>query len=549
MIAPVPTPRGRGGRLPIRRASIVAALVALGLTGLATWGTYSVVNDQENRLLKERVSEVNLVLTASINGIPAGLQALGGILKATDGSVKAFDQAAAEAAAASPTPQTFAWLKPAAGGYQVLAASGTQLSVGQVITDARVATFDATMKTKLLVATPVIGAQRLLGFALGPPAAPAGTVLYRQSALGPVQPPRAASTAPFSELEVVIYGSTHQDLNQVLASTSTHLPLTGDIRAAPLPVGATKWLTVVKAKRPLVGSFATDGYWLALVVGLVGSLLVGLIVETSGRRRDAALALYATEHHVAETLQRSLLPQLPTMPGLELAARYLPSGTGQQVGGDWFDVFPVAGGRVGLAVGDVIGHDTAAASAMAQIRAALRAFALEGDTPSGVINRLDRFVDAFRLTQLVTVLYGLLDPPGPDGSRLLTYTNAGHLAPLLRRPDGSMESLSGGGSVVIGAPVAADHGQAEQVIVAGSTLVLFTDGLVEAPGRSLDDALRELSIAIANTADSGAEAICEQVVATMPAGTRRDDVAVLAVRFADPTGTPSQSTQSSVASG
>ena len=545
----VPNPRGQSGRLPIRRTSVLAAAVALALTGLATWGTHSVVTDQEHRLLKERASEVNLVLTSAIGAIPAAMQAQGGILKATNGSASAFEQAAKDASTASPTPLTFAWLKPATDGYVVLAAEGGGLTTGQVVNDARVATFDQAMHSKLFVATPVIGSQRLLGYALGPPSAPDGTVLYRQSALGPVRAPRAASTAPFSELEVAIYGSKTQDVRQVLASTSSHLPLRGDIRAIPLAAGATQWLTVVKAKRPLVGSVAANAYWLALAVGLVGSLLVGLIVEISGRRRDAALALYATEHHVAETLQRSLLPQLPMMQGLELAARYLPSGTGQQVGGDWFDVFPVDGGRVGIAVGDVIGHDTAAASAMAQIRAALRAFALNGDTPSAVINRLDQFVDSFRLTQLVTVLYGLLDPPAADGSRLLHYTNAGHLAPLLRRPDGAMESLNGGGSVVIGAPISVDHAQAEHPIPFGSTLVLFTDGLVEAPGHSLDEALRKLSTAIASSPETDADAICERVVNTMPAGTRRDDVAVLAVRLADPTGASPRPAETTVVSG
>jgi hypothetical protein len=550
MIEAMPAPGSYDRRSPMRRTSILATLVALALTGVATWGTHSVVSDQENRLLKERAAEVNLVLTASINAIPASLQELGGILKATDNSVTAFEQAAKEAAGPSQAPVTFAWLKPASGGgYQVLAAEGGGLSSGDVVTDQRVATFDATMKTQQLVATPVIGPQRLLGFAIGAPAAPAGTVLYRQSPLGPVRAPRAASSAPFSELEAVIYASQKQDVNEVLASTSSHLPLRGDVRSLPLPAGATKWLTVVKAKRPLVGSVAANAHWLALGVGLLGSLLVGLIVEISARRRDAALALYATEHHVAETLQRSLLPQLPSLPGLELAARYLPSGTGQQVGGDWFDVFPVDGGRVGIAVGDVIGHDTAAASAMAQIRAALRAFALWGDPPSVVVNRLDRFVDAFRLTQLVTVLYGLLEPPAADGSRLLRYTNAGHLAPLLRSKDGAVETLVGGGSVVIGAPIPADHGQAEQVIESGSTLVLFTDGLVEAPGRSLDEALGKLSAAVATAARTDAEALCEQVVGTMPEGTRRDDVAVLAVRLADPASTDARAAETSVASG
>jgi hypothetical protein len=119
---------------------------------------------------------------------------------------------------------------------------------------------------------------------------------------------------------------------------------------------------------------------------------------------------------------------------------------------------------VGLAVGDVIGHDLEAASAMAQIRAALRAYAVHGDPPSTVITALGHLVDTFNLTQLVTVTHGVLEPAGADGTRSLGYTNAGHLPPFLRHPDGRVESLSAGGSVVIGAQMSPDHTQAERLI-------------------------------------------------------------------------------------
>jgi serine phosphatase RsbU (regulator of sigma subunit) len=265
---------------------------------------------------------------------------------------------------------------------------------------------------------------------------------------------------------------------------------------------------------------------------LLGALLVASIVEAAGRRRDAALALYASEHQVAETLQRSLLPQLPAIPGLQLAARYLAAGNGQEVGGDWFDAFPIAGGRVGLAIGDVIGHDLRAASAMAQVRAALRAYAVDGDAPASVINRLDHLVDTFDLTQLVTVIYAVLEPVAADGSRLLRYANAGHLPPLILAPDGEVSTLTGGASVVIGAPITIEHGQAEHRLEPGTTLLLFTDGLVEVPGRPLEDTMAELAVAVAGDGDDvGVEAICQRIVATASERSLRDDIALLAVRI------------------
>jgi serine phosphatase RsbU (regulator of sigma subunit) len=527
-------------RRALRPASILALLLMLAITGGASWLVRTAVDDQEHRLLKERAAEVGLVLNQAISAIPAGLAEQGAALRYSSGSTAAYRQVAQRAAATTPgaNKPTFAWLRPAPGhqGYVVLAAVGDGLHEGQLVTDARTATFEQAMTAAEIVPTPIIGSERRLGFALGPPAAPTGTVLYREAALGPVAPPRQASTAPFAELELAIYSGPTADPKQVLAATTADLPLRGEVRSVPLQAGAVRWLTQVKPRTPLVGTFAAHSGWVTLGVGLLGALLVAAVVETAARRRDAALALYDAEHQVAETLQRSLLPQLPVLPGLDVAARYLASGVGQQVGGDWFDVFPVAGGRVGVVVGDVIGHDLAAASAMAQIRASLRAYAIDGADPVQVITRLDRLVDALGLTQLVTVVYGLLEPPQADGSRLMRYTNAGHLAPLLRRPDGQVHPLDGGESVVLGAPIAADHSQGEAVIEDGAVLVMFTDGLVEVPGGSLDDRIRRLSETIAAQPEPGAEALCDQVLAGMSPQTLRDDIALLAVRIAASSG-------------
>jgi serine phosphatase RsbU (regulator of sigma subunit) len=288
---------------------------------------------------------------------------------------------------------------------------------------------------------------------------------------------------------------------------------------------------VVKARSPLVGRLTADSPWIVLGIGLVGTVLIALVVETVARRRDAAIALYEVEHQVAESLQRSLLPQLPDLPGLDLAARYLASGAGQQVGGDWFDAFPVAGGRCGLVVGDVIGHDVAAAGAMAQIRALLRGYAVDGDSPAAVLTRLDRIVDELHLTQLVTVFYGLLEPPAADGSRLLRYSNAGHVPPVMRRPDGSVDSLAGGASVVMGAPIVSDYAEGEAVIFPGSTLTLFTDGLVEVPGESLTDGLERVAQTVAGLDDRSPDALCDDLLSEVSRHALRDDVALLVVRL------------------
>src|SRR5207248_2939931 len=184
---------------------------------------------------------------SAVNAIPATLGEQGGILKATHGSRTAYEQAATEAGKANTgtTPLTFAWLRraPTGSGYQVVDAVGPDLTAGQVITDDRVQTIDLALRSPQMVATPVVEPTRLLGFALGPPAAPPGTVLYRETQLGPIKAPAVAESAPFAELAIVIYTSPRADVKQIAASTTTELPLRGDVVNVPLAVGASHWLT------------------------------------------------------------------------------------------------------------------------------------------------------------------------------------------------------------------------------------------------------------------------------------------------------------------
>src|SRR3954454_319359 len=212
----------------LRLATVVALLLALLASAAASWGVHSVVRDQEHRLLKERGNELNLVLTSAIGPIATGLASQGELLTASHGSRTAYETSAqaavADAAKTSPNPVSFGWLRrtPAGDGWVVLAAAGDGLHRGQVITDARARTLGLAVQTDKMVAGPLIGADRTLGFALGPPAAPPGTVLYRETPLGPLQAPQAASSAPFAELALLIYGSARPDLSRVLAATTTH---------------------------------------------------------------------------------------------------------------------------------------------------------------------------------------------------------------------------------------------------------------------------------------------------------------------------------------
>jgi serine phosphatase RsbU (regulator of sigma subunit) len=249
-------------------------------------------------------------------------------------------------------------------------------------------------------------------------------------------------------------------------------------------------------------------------------------------------AARALEYEVAATLQRSLLPTLPTLPGITSAARYLVSQEETRVGGDWYDLFPLPDGAIGIAIGDVMGHDVAAAAAMGQLRSVLRSYAYEGSGPSMVLDRLDRLVQGFDMAQVATAIFGRL--VRGDTGATLRFGNAGHLPPIVRHHDGSVHRLEHGTSPLIGvlAPGERPRGEATASLPLGSLLVLYTDGLVETREREYDAGIDRLCVTLAALdQDAGPEAVCDALLDALVDGGQDDDVALLAVRI-DPLSGP-----------
>jgi PAS domain S-box-containing protein len=238
--------------------------------------------------------------------------------------------------------------------------------------------------------------------------------------------------------------------------------------------------------------------------------------------------VYEREHRIAETLQRSLLPErLPRLPGLAVAARYRPAAAEAEVGGDWYDVIPIPGGRVGLVMGDVAGKGLAAASMVGRLRSALRAYALEGHGAGLVIERLNRLVwTELQESQMATLIYVVLDPA--DGT--LRWVNAGHLPPLVLGSDRTPKFLEGGRSVPLGVLPFPSFQEVEFRLEPGGTVVLYTDGLVERPGEHIDAGLAKLAGEV-RAAPAAPEALCDHLLAAMvPERGAQDDVAILALQ-------------------
>jgi len=240
------------------------------------------------------------------------------------------------------------------------------------------------------------------------------------------------------------------------------------------------------------------------------------------------------EHRIAETLQRGLLPdRLPEVPGMALAARYVPAGADMAVGGDWYDVVELPSGHIGLAIGDVAGHGPRAASTMGQLRMALRAYALEEPSPAEVVSRLDRLVSRLLMSEIVTLVYLVLDLD----SGMVQFANAGHPPPLVVGLGGQASFLEEG----LGSPLGCDDpglpAEASFRLVPDSTLLLYTDGLVEKRGVSIDEGLERLAT-VATDGGQDLEAFCEQLLCSMVEGDTADDVALLAIRPVPLTGRP-----------
>ena len=237
--------------------------------------------------------------------------------------------------------------------------------------------------------------------------------------------------------------------------------------------------------------------------------------------------VYDQVRTTAVTLQRSLLPaELPALPGHDLAVRYLPGQEGAEVGGDFYDAFPLSDGRFAIAVGDVVGRGVAAAADMGRLRAKLRAYAFDRASPAAALERLDALSEAVGgVVTFATAALLALDPS--DGT--VEVALAGHLPPLLRRADGSCRRLDFPPGLPLGAPPVPRR-QDTFTLEPGETLLLYTDGLVERRGTMLDGRIDELC-GLLTRAPAEPEALLDHVLgALVPGGSSEDDVALVAVR-------------------
>jgi hypothetical protein len=299
-----------------------------------------------------------------------------------------------------------------------------------------------------------------------------------------------------------------------------------------LPVRSYLAVPVISpTSQEVLGGFFFGHPQLGRFTGVHERLAEGLAVHTAIALDNARL--YALQRGVATDLQRQMLPTLKTTPGFTVVTRYLPAATASEVGGDWIDIIELSSGRTAFVIGDVMGRGVPAASTMGQIRTAIRAYAMLDLAPADVLRHCSMLATELSGQQFITCVYAVHDPI----DETLSYANAGHPGPAIIGPDGEIGFLE----ERLGMPLRVGESFQERVIdfPQGSTVFLYTDGLVERRGRELPHGVEDLRLALASllvdTKDP--EVACDQLIKRLTGDAHDDDVALL---FAREAGEPRQ---------
>lgn len=310
-----------------------------------------------------------------------------------------------------------------------------------------------------------------------------------------------------------------------------------------LAIALTIAIRLTVEGEPLIIGLSPAAALVLIKMQMVTFTLAGLLIAAESHERELATSLAARaaleseslererkEHHdLAIQLQRAMLPdRLISGPGLDIAARYGAASDALEVGGDWYDTIQLRDGRIGVVVGDIVGHGIEAMISMGRLRTALAALAIHNDEPSSLLTELDAFVGGPDGTGYATVFYAIVDLD----REIVEYASAGHPPGLVVSPDGRTTWLDQGQTEpLVGEPSARHHASAR--LERGGTLVLYTDGLVERRGESLGEGLARLDELMSELVGRRPDEICEGLFEKLaPGSTRDDDVVVLVMKSA-----------------
>lgn len=340
---------------------------------------------------------------------------------------------------------------------------------------------------------------------------------------------RVDNNSAFAQLDYAIY--IGPKANAAALSTTdvapSALPLTGTTARTSVPFGDTV-LTLVTSPREHLGAPLSKRLPLIL---LLGGLLFTAFASGAGyqltRGRQAVETLYGEQRDLSERLQRALLPQShPAITNLDIAAEYVAGAQGVDIGGDWYSIMGLEDGRYAFVVGDVSGRGIDAVAVMARARFTIRAYLVDGHGPAATLEKCSRQFDISEDGHLTTALVGV----GDSRTGEVTIANAGHPAPLLVTSDGVEFVTTTPGPPLGTGP--ANYASTTFTMAPGTTLLCFTDGLVERRTEDIDTGMRRLATTAAGATSSSADELVHHAVRALRTDDARDDIAVLAMRWA-----------------
>ncbi len=516
---------------------LFAGLVSTAVLGLAAQTAYK---RNEDRLLEQQTKQAAAVLTAALPGIQTPLAAAAELAEQESDDQSAFRRLMTPIVESEqPFVSASLWSVDSDPLMPVEVVGGEPKLVSQPPEMIQSLLERAAASNGLVLLGLLEGDNPRMGYAYTSSAGSVRYVAYAEGALpsGRVSPPRADSA--FAGVDHAIYLGPSETGDTLLTASIEELPLSGRRAVESVPFGDSNLLLVMSPTTELGGHLLALFPLLVGVVGALSTIAAVTLVELLLRRRDRAdmLAeqnrqLYANQLSVSRTLQHSLLPQeLPDIPGLELAARYVPGVAGLDIGGDWYDVMDIDDQRVMLVVGDVSGRGLEAGTVMAQLRYAIRAFASRGDDPADILNGLTRLLDVVHDHHFATVLCAIVNLD----QQTITIANAGHPAPMLLHSSG-VSFLATEVGPPIGVATSCGYNAVTHEFSPGSSVLMFTDGVFERRGETVDTGLERLRESVPASAERLTD-VLDGVLANQMTAESHDDSAILGVTW-----TPSPTT-------
>jgi serine phosphatase RsbU (regulator of sigma subunit) len=510
---------------------VVGLLLFLGMAGASR----VLYNQTEDRLLQQRTSEAGQAIELTVSQRQAPLEAAAALAFATHGDGATFEQIMDRYIGAAPKPFGSAALYRVGSDTPITSVgSPTVLGTG----DATRAMLDDATKQPFVIVDLLNSERRSLGYAVADRPTNPSFVVYAERALSPDPNTRTRNDQPFSQLDYAFYLGDDIAQEHLITSSVRDLPLHGRTAQQTVDFGNTKIMLDMAPIGHLSGDLFANLWWIVALGGIVVATAFALLTRRLLDRGDVAeqLAtenerLFDEQRQIAETLQLSLLPQHFVAPrGVSVTARYWPAGSANLIGGDFYDMFAVDDHRWGVAIGDVCGKGIEAAALTGLARHTLRAAARNSNTPDEVLQAVHRALKDHQPSTFCTACFAYVHS-GDGQSYRIEMALGGHPQPLLRRADGVVEPVGELGMLL--GMLEPELSNAIIELAPGDTLVLFTDGLTDAPPQQAVS-IEELATLLREHGDNSIEALADSIRALKrgrrPLGSG-DDTAILILRY------------------